>query len=107
MKVYYFPQLWSEPTHDLPRDLEAVCKHIVNHFGISKHAVISRSRNSQIVAARIEISVYLRGLGYTFEQIGSVLVKNYSTVIFYTNYSKGSEYADLIKKSIESWEAKK
>lgn len=54
---------------------------ICEKYGISEIALRGEGRSKNIVRARCEFSRQMRGLGYSYPEIGRMLNKDHSTIV--------------------------
>ncbi|MEG0760790.1 helix-turn-helix domain-containing protein [Chryseobacterium sp.] len=72
--------------------MNTTIQDILTEFNISMAAIRSTTRKGLLPDLRKIISYELRSQGYTYMQIGAMLNKDHSTVVFYVN-----EYMNLLR----------
>lgn len=71
----------------------------INHIRATVESVMgfdifTRNRKRGAVESRMVFSAILRGMGYTFKEIGTILKKDHSTIIHYINKANDIEFFD-------------
>ncbi len=68
----------------LPNDVRKVFKAAGEEYGVSIRAILSTSRRAEIVAARKQVAIHLRGTGMSFPRIARILrLEHHSSVMYY------------------------
>lgn len=90
---------------------EALIKRVETLTGVNRDEFLNRSRKEKAVNLRIAVSVALRKSGWVTEDVGEVLDRDHSTIIYLTecynnflftakNTGERSEYLDLAESLI-------
>lgn len=77
-----------------------IIKAVAQEHGLQPSDILGRDRFGHFIEARRETMVRLREAGFSYPQIGSILDRDHSTVVFHVNQSNRARRLNYMRNYV-------